>query len=404
MASSRIFHSTATSGAGLIGSGMHPWSKPGHWVGLINALNNLLLKKKSNVKHFYGEYNYVLPAEEVEKHTGIKPTLLYSDGSVIDLKDAVFRITRPDTGDYHNNDEDDDDDDDDKTKRSKKKRPCRYKRYSEVCVEMQHVLNASAAGFGVPCYAAFAFKSRYVGIASGREVDLFGSFYVYKRGEKDLSDLISARVRDVLLERNTRTAEQQELAMAKGVGKFVNRLILPSILKQAQQLALNFDCKPTNFIIFSNKEAFLTDFDTTLYSLNVNFASFETCFFVNLLLLCTHVRAWVDCRFADAFLKSVKELLLELCMHARSSTWLFEARIRATKFTPMRADKAEKAKEKLESVVHSYFVERVEEAKYATQPRLQLGKPLVSQILKFAVTGSPIGRDADVCRVLGEEV
>ena len=394
MASYRIFHADDDCGAGLVGSGMRPWSEPQDWNGFVKGINDLMLNEKNNVNHFFGEYNYVIPGDELKKHLGISPTLMHANGNQLDLKDVVFRITRPDM--------DRGDEDDDETEGgSVANGICRYRRYKEMCMEMTHVLNAAANGFGVPCYAAFVFKSDFINVSMGKRVELYGSLYAFKRGEKDMNDLISSRVREVTQERNV---EDQQLAMSRGVEKFVKRLILPAIFKQAQQLALNFDCKPTNVIILSNKQACLTDFDTALYSLNVSFASFETCFFVNLLLMCTHIRAWVPAHFADAFVKSLRGLLLELCIHSRSSKWLFDARIRKTKFTPGNADTGEKAKNKLESVINSYFIERSEEAKYATPPRLQAGKSLVSQILKFALTGSSVSNDAEICKVLGERV
>lgn len=392
MASYRIFHADVDCGAGLVGSGMRPWSEPQDWHSFVKGVNDLMLNEKNTVNHFFGEYNYVIPGDELEKHLGISPTLMHANGNQLDLKDIVFRITRPDM--------DRGDEDDDETEGgSVANGICRYRRYKEMCMEMTHVLNAAASGFGVPCYAAFVFKSDFINVSMGKRVELYGSLYAFKRGEKDMNDLISSRVREVTQERNV---ENQQLAMSRGVEKFVNRLILPVIFKQAKQLVLNFDCKPTNVIILSNKQACLTDFDTALYSLNVSFASFETCFFVNLLLMCTHIRAWVPTHFADAFVKSLRGLLLELCIHSRSSKWLFDARIRKTRFTPGNADTGEKAKNKLESVINSYFIERSEEAKYATPPRLQAGKSLVSQILKFALTGSSVSNDAEICKVLGE--
>lgn len=392
MASYRIFHADVDCGAGLVGSGMRPWSEPQDWHSFVKGVNDLMLNEKNTVNHFFGEYNYVIPGDELEKHLGISPTLMHANGNQLDLKDIVFRITRPDM--------DRGDEDDDETEGgSVANGICRYRRYKEMCMEMTHVLNAAASGFGVPCYAAFVFKSDFINVSMGKRVELYGSLYAFKRGEKDMNDLISSRVREVTQERNV---ENQQLAMSRGVEKFVKRLILPVIFKQAKQLVLNFDCKPTNVIILSNKQACLTDFDTALYSLNVSFASFETCFFVNLLLMCTHIRAWVPTHFADAFVKSLRGLLLELCIHSRSSKWLFDARIRKTRFTPGNADTGEKAKNKLESVINSYFIERSEEAKYATPPRLQAGKSLVSQILKFALTGSSVSNDAEICKVLGE--
>ena len=101
-------------------------------------------------------------------------------------------------------------------------------------------------------------------------------------------------------------------------------------------------------------------------------------------------------------MKPIRALLLELAIHSRSTIWIHESKIAKVKFTASPIENEDKAKTKLEAVVYSYFVERVDEACYINEPRLRVGGLLVSQLLKFALTGSAASRDRDVCSVLGE--
>ena len=403
MAAHRVFYSTTERGAGLIGRNMERWSTPDGWTKLICQLNELLEKSPKSVDFAYGEYNYVIYGTEVHKQLGFAPTLMDTHGNDITMNEFVIRFTKPTSRTTPDPDSDGTENSNElDTSTPPEAEVCRYRSYRSICTEMNNVLNAAANGFGVPCYAAFAYKSKYTRVRNGKTVNLYGSVYALRCGAKDLNTLIGDRVSEVAADNTLRSEEDRSAAIAKGVTNFVKKLVMPSIVKQAKQCALNFDCKPANFIVFSDKTANLTDFDPSLYALNVDFADFEACLFVNLLLLGAHIRAWSKPEFADAFAKPIRTLFLELAVHTRSTRWIFDSKVQKVKFTPCAIDSADKAKNKFEAVVNSYFVERAEEACYTTHPRLKVGKPLVPQVLKFVLTGSCVSKERDVCSVLGE--
>jgi len=403
MGAHRVFYSTTERGGGLIGRNMGRWSTPDGWSNLIFQLNELLEKNARSVDFAYGEYNYVIRGTEIHKHLGFAPTLMDTQGNDITMNEFVIRFTKPTSKTTPDPDSDGTENSNElDTSTPPETEVCRYRSYRSICTEMNNVLNAAANGFGVPCYAAFAYKSKYTRVRNGKTVSLYGSVYALRCGAKDLNTLIGDRMAEVAADSTLRSEEDRSTAISKGVHNFVKKLVMPSIVKQAKQCALNFDCKPANFIVFSDKTAQLTDFDPSLYALNVDFANFEVCLFVNLLLLGAHIRAWSKPEFSDAFVRPIRELFLELAIHTRSTRWVFDSKVQKVKFTPCAIDSAERAKNKLEAVVNSYFVERAVEACYTTHPRLKVGKPLVPQLLKFVLTGSSVSKEREVCSVLGE--
>lgn len=403
MASYRIFYSSfSDAGAGLVGEGSSPWCRPTglEWTSFLKSFNSILmaptLRRKLNPWH--GEYNYVVPAKELAKHVPLVPVLLDTNGDVIDQNQYVFRVTRPDRGD----DDDDEDEDDDEDNQKSKDSPCsRYREYHEICAEMKFVLEAAACGFGVPCYAAFAFQTNTAIIRSGKRIGLWGAVYALKRGEKNLNSLIFDRTEHALSEQHGHSDFQQ--AMKRGVASFCRKKLLPVLVRQSQQRVLNFDIKPGNIMVLKNQSIYVVDFDSSLYSSNLSFMTFESSLLVNLLLLCVHVRAWTQPDFASAFVDTYRNLILELVVYSRSCSWLSEAKVDSgAKFKAFNANTDEKCKSKLESVVNSYFISRHDTAMFKLNPNLVNGKPLLSQLIKFALTGSSVSRERCILQVVGE--
>lgn len=403
MASYRIFYSSfSDAGAGLVGEGSSPWCRPTglEWTSFLKSFNSILMAPTSRRKlnPWHGEYNYVVPARELAKHVPLVPVLLDTNGDVIDPNQYVFRVTRPDRGD----DDDDEDEDDDEDNQKSKDSPCsRYREYHEICAEMKFVLEAAACGFGVPCYAAFAFQTNTAIVRSGKRIGLWGAVYALKRGEKNLNSLIFDRTEHALSEHHSHSDFQQ--AMKRGVASFCRKKLLPVLVRQSQQRVLNFDIKPGNIMVLKNQSIYVVDFDSSLYSSNLSFMTFESSLLVNLLLLCVHVRAWTQPDFASAFVDTYRNLILELVIYSRSCSWLSEAKVNSgAKFKAFNANTDEKCKSKLESVVNSYFIARHDTAMFKLNPNLINGKPLLSQLIKFALTGSSVSRERCILQVVGE--
>lgn len=411
-ASTRLFYSSSENGAGLVGEGAHPWCKPTDWTEFISKLNKLMHNRRKNkIKYFYGEYNFVIEGKEMLQHLQDVPLIMNVNNKKVDYASIVFRFTRSDNSSDDGDDSGDGDDDEEQednecnggnvSEPEKKSIVTRYRSYKDVCTEMHSIIEAASIGFGTPCYASFAFKSGFKVTRTGKKIPMYGAMYVLKRGEKNLNALVTDRVSDVYIQYG-RNNESIEDIIQKGVRGFAKKQVIPILVKEAQAHVLNFDSKPANMMVFVDKTCRLVDFDPVLYAKDATYTTFEGCLLVNLLLLCVHARAWINVYFADAFVSAFRELILELVVHARSNKWIYDAKIAHTKFTQDHVLNEEDAKTKLESVVNSYFVERVEESTYKMKPNFLIGKPMLPQLVKFALTGSATANDEAIRGVFGD--
>ena len=268
-------------------------------------------------------------------------------------------------------------------------------------MEMHSVLEAAANGFGTPCFAAFAFPSgRTKKKKDGTVAALWGAIYVLKKAESNLNSVIIDKVNHAY---NTESGEEAiNKAIRSGVKGFCKKRLLLVLARQAACKILNFDSKPGNVLLMKDQSVYLVDFDPYLYSSNLDFLSFEAALLINLVLLCVHIRAWCNHQFADAFVDSFRELILQLVVCSRSHPWLQDMKLNSAKFTPVVADTPERASQKLQSVVYSYFISRESQANYKLHPKFALGKPLLRQLVKFALTGSSVSRDEDILKLFGE--
>ena len=408
-ASTRLFYSSSESGSGLVGEGAHPWCKPTDWTEFISKLNELMRERRKNkIKYFYGEYNFVIEGKEVMKHMNNIPLIMDANNKKIDYASIVFRFTRSDNSSDDGEEEDEENDgtdgndgnNNDTLASEKNAVVTRYRPYKDICTEMHSIIEAASIGFGTPCYASFAFKSGEKVTRTGKMIPMYGAMCVLKRGEKNLNALVTDRVSDVYSQYG-RNSESIEDIIQKGVRGFAKKQIVPILVKQAQAHVLNFDSKPSNMMVFVDKTCKLVDFDSALYAKDATYTTFEGCLLVNLLLLCVHARAWINVYFADAFVSAFRELILELVVHARSNKWIYDAKIAHTKFTQDHVLDAEDAKTKLESVVNAYFVERVEESTYKMKPNFLIGKPMLPQLVRFALNGSATANDEAIRKVFG---
>jgi len=411
LASYRVFYSDSNKGTGLWGVEFGKWSRASCWAELIESFNSLLINREYaaspvqiesgqeiNKKFEYknGEYNFVVSGSELQRFIPDLPRLMNTDGDDIDLSNVVFRITRPDTETDESNEA--------KQSTTPSSKPSseyyRYKTLREQSIEMHSVLQAAALGFGAPCYTAFCFPSVVKKLRSGKEVQLYGSLYVLKRADKNLNNLAADRVNAVM--HTVKKPSEYHAAIQAGVGKYATKKLLKQLAIQSKHHLLNLDLKPGNIMISSDRTTFLVDFDAGMYADASSFCTWEGCMLVNLILLCTHVKCWHNASFSDAFIQGYRSLLLELAVCSRVNSWIFEAIAKELRYirTPIRD--AKEARQKLESICYSYFMQDFESTNYKFNPELKFGKPLIPQLLKFVLDGTSTSIDPEIRRVLGE--
>ena len=402
MSTYRVLFSDNHCGSGLWGEEIGSWCRASHWASFIRRLNMLLQSEqdgKSVLRFCSGEYNCVANGDELAKFISDMPTLFGANGDTIAAEDVVFRITRPDTGI---------DDDGDSTTSSEHDQPnsvekrvhYRYKMISDQCLEMKFVLDAAAAGFGVPCYACFCFPAATVVNSAGERVQLYGSLYVLKRASQNLNVLASDKVRDSVYSGSS--VEMVNASVRKGVGSFVRNNLLLKLVMQAKLNVLNLDCKPGNIMVCRDKSVFIVDFDASMCCDVSGFSSWQVCLFVNLLLLCVHVRCWHCGCFADAFILPLRPLLVELAMFTRGSEMLINCNVLCSKFTQTIIESNLDAQRKLQSIVYAYFVDNAHVAGYKLSPKFVVGKPLVPQLFKFVFDSDANSENTQLRQLFGE--
>ena len=413
MASTRMFYSSTESGFGMIGEGAQ-LPHPGDWTNFLSKFETLMLeRKRNNVDYKFGEYNYVVSYTEIEKHIKSAPVLCDSDGNLIDPSNVVFRITRPDSDNTEDEDDEDDEDekdekdekDDEKDKSKSKKETkkkisngSRYRTYDAVCSELNFILKAAANGYGVPCYTAFAFASPFIETdKNGRKERLYGLCCAFQKAHMDFGSFLTERISSIL-----RRPPSLRI-MEKGLANLIHNSVLPVFVKQANDKVLNLDAKPSNTVVISSTSIRMIDFDPSLYCLHAKFADFETLLFVNMLVFLSHIRAFFHSSFANAFIGVLRPLLAELSVHARGCQWLQDAQITTRKFKSKEIHSNVDAKEKLEAVIYSYYIQREACSSFVTRPRFKGDSKLLPQLLSFVLTGrTTCPADAAVKQLVGE--
>lgn len=392
LATMRVLCSDATNGIGMWGEGSGKWAKPVGWWPLIEDLNKAFnYYGQTDKKIVMGEYNAVF-VDNIETYSEWLPPLVDASGKSLELSELVFRITRPDV-------------DHDGTESA----PCRhrYKTLSEQADEMYYSLHGAANGYAIPCVAAIIFSGPRVR-RKGKLLQLYGSLYILKKAPVTLSNVLDDHKTHLFVTKKLplNSPELQAL-FAKGARKVCLR-VLPVLVKQARLGGLYFDCKPANtlFVDGPSVNVYLSDFDAAMYSiLRINDTNWEAHLLVSLLLMGAHIRCLQPPGVADGWAAALHSLILELAVAARGAGWLFQARIHNCDFIPGRVATAEEAMKRLEMMVFAYFCDEARVCYFKCNPRFNTtadGKSLVNQMVKFALTGSPVSRDAQVCKALGE--
>lgn len=391
LATMRVLYADAEHGMGLWGEESNRWARPDGWWPVIEKLNSAFTyygQRDSNI--VMGEYNAVF-IDCVEKYCDWLPTFVDPNGNTLDLGDLVFRITRPDV--EHT---------------GQKDAPCRhrYKTLREQADELYYSLHGAANGYAIPCVAAIIFTGPKVR-RKGKFLQLYGSLYVLRKAPVTLNNVLDDHVKHVASTKKlAATSPELSDALIKGARKVALR-VLPVLVKQARLGGLYFDCKPANTLFVEGANVYLSDFDAAMYAV---MRSEESCWeahlLVSLLLMGTHIRCFQNKGIADGWAIAMRQLMLDLCVSARSAKWLYAARITECSFVPGRITTPADAQSRLEMMVYAYFCDPSRTTQLKTNPRFGstfFSKSLVNQLLKFVLTGSCVSRDPSVCAALGEE-
>ena len=392
LATMRVLYSDAKHGVGLWGEESDRWARPDGWWPVIESLNRAFTYYGHKDKNIVmGEYNAVF-IDCVTKYCDWLPSMVDPEGTALPLDDLVFRITRPDA--EHDGTEG---------------APCRhrYKTLREQADEMYYSLHGAANGYAIPCIAALIFTGPKVR-RKGKSLQLYGSLYVLKKAPVTLNNVLDDHVKHIStvkqLPMHSSTLSE---ALVKGARKVALR-VLPVLVKQARLGGLYFDCKPSNTLFVEGAHVYLADFDAAMYAIMCNREScWEAHLLVSLLLMGTHIRCYQNAGLGQGWAIAMRMLMLDLVVSARSASWLFTARICECGFVPSRIETPDDARGRLEMMVYAYFCDPVRTSHLKQNPRFGTSlssKPLVSQLLKFVLTGSCVSRDRDVCVALGEMV
>ena len=121
-----------------------------------------------------------------------------------------------------------------------------------------------------------------------------------------------------------------------------------------------------------------------------------------LMLLTAHVRLYTAPALADGWATALRPLVLDLCTHARSARWLFEARVVKREFRTVVGTSDQDARRRLEMMVHVYFTEAQHVVGAPFRPELGRAAPvLVDQLLRFSLHGTMTMPDLELASSLG---
>lgn len=279
------------------------WLSPAKWIEMVMHRvpdNSGALKAITKV----GNYNEVLePTEGTPVNDATKwPPQLHRTG--VDLTDAaltdvlpdapyVIRMTRTDP---HEN---------------KGAGPPEYRwmTQEQLVMEMALTLHAASQGIGPPVYAAVWWPWA---MPPGSSEQKYGLLMLVGRSVGSMNQYIANLVKAPAHLKNQVSQEYKtniELAAAS---------VAELCAKIAQTGHINYDIKPDNMLMHHEHNRFyMTDFDSMQYRfLPDEVAGMKCRLFVNLLLLCMHVRAYTTRHFATHFLAALTPLMIELWKEA----------------------------------------------------------------------------------------
>lgn len=387
----RVLYADAEHGIGLWGESSGRWVRPNGWWHVIESLNQAYTKHgKHDPDIMCGEYNAVF-IDCVEKYCSWLPDLKTPSGDKLSCDDLVFRITRPDV-----------EHDGSATAHCRH----RYKTLREQADELYYTLHGAANGYALPVIAAMIFEGPRVR-RRDKNIQLYGSLYVLKKAPVTLTNILEDHTKHIALSKGM-SVDSDELTphLMRGARKVAAK-VLPVLVKQARLGCLYFDCKPSNMLFVEGANVYLSDFDAAMYGImKTDDSCWEAHLMISLLLLGTHIRCYQFTGIANGWAVAVRTLMLDLAVSARAAKWLFDARVTERAFIPTRVKTGVDASNRLEMMTSAYFCDKRRTKYFKNDPRFACGAnapPLVSQMLKFVLTGSSVSFDTEICTALGEK-
>ena len=183
--------------------------------------------------------------------------------------------------------------------------------YQDAVYEATHTLLMAATGLGPAVHAVILWPWNHDADDKKAHEDShfrYGSMYALERGDVNLSTYIAD-----LCENFSFDANPQMMSIVKHVADGLTHI--------CQTLGglgfLHFDLKLSNVLVFFAANTLkVIDFDRTFFLQCVKHAGVKACFFVNLLLISTQIRAYTHKQFADAYAQRVGRVLMELWVEA----------------------------------------------------------------------------------------
>ena len=367
------------------------WAHPSGWMKLIEQLNQVYRVPGSEPdwcqEVVNGESNGVLFGNSA--HTADVPTLpplRDRGGNSLAVGDVIFRLTRPDSDDLE----------------SGKGKFYRYKRLENLTQEIYYTLHGAVNGLAPECFAALLYPALILQTKQG-PVQLYGSLYVMRRAKLDLGTLLDGYADNA--KKHLDPSGMQYVDALRKSGRRVAVKLLPLIFRQSRLGVLSFDAKPGNYVLGSDAQPYAIDFDAAMYSLLPSSESYywEANMLMNLTLLTAHVRCYRHPSLADGWASAIRELMIELCTHARGERWLYLARAdSARKFKELSMYDPDSRSKVLEMVTHVYFVNP--HGNTTTKFNMVRGNtaaPLIHQLVRYCLHGSFKHTDASLDRALG---
>ena len=191
-------------------------------------------------------------------------------------------------------------------------------RLHETVREMAFALYAASLGMGPPVLAAVSWAE----MPSATTNLHYGLLLVLERCRGDMIDF-QCSVREKFPPASYVSGPSPEFTRAAvDAAKDVARLCYRS----AREGFLNFDIKPANVLWQEGTTFYLCDFDPTHFlHVHTSVASMKAAFFLNMLLLCMHIRSHSSESFAGVFLDALAPGMLALWREATQKPDLFGA-------------------------------------------------------------------------------
>lgn len=281
------------------------WLDPEKWIDMVKQRvpnNTGMLREVA----MYGNYNWVLEPTEatpVNDPTRWPPQLqrlgVDLEGAALTevLPDApyVVRMTRSDAFERE---------------APNSKLMYRSMKLEALVTEMALTLHAASAGIGPPVYAAVSW--RFVP-QPGETAQRYGLLMLIARAEGDMIEYMHNLDRLYPLESRLAPPPVGVRQCAESAALWLAGLCAHI----AWSGYINYDMKPGNLLTQHNNTFFMSDFDSTYYcSMADDVAGLKARTFVNILLLCVHVRAYGNGTFAPSFLGVLAPITLNLYREA----------------------------------------------------------------------------------------